>query len=82
MPDAAALHADDHGHAHHAHHPALQHHFQTLQQQAEASTLGMWIFLVTEVMFFGGLFMAYLVYRHAAEGGGAFVKKAGVPLYR
>jgi cytochrome c oxidase subunit 3 len=63
LPDAAALHAEPHGHAHHAHHPALQHHFQTLQQQAEASTLGMWIFLVTEVMFFGGLFMAYLLYR-------------------
>src|SRR6185437_4490570 len=37
--------------------------FQTMQQQAEASTLGMWLFLVTEVMFFGGLFMAYLLYR-------------------
>ena len=36
-------------------HPALQHHFQTLDQQHEAATLGMWVFLVTEVMFFGGL---------------------------
>ena len=45
------------------HHPALQHHFDTLEQQHEAATLGMWIFLVTEVMFFGGLFMAYLLYR-------------------
>ena len=35
-------------------------------QQAEASTLGMWVFLVTEIMFFGGLFMAYLVYRSAS----------------
>ena len=34
-----------------------------MAQQAEASTLGMWVFLVTEIMFFGGLFMAYLVYR-------------------
>ncbi len=34
-----------------------------MAQQAEASTLGMWIFLVTEVMFFGGLFTAYLIYR-------------------
>ena len=34
-----------------------------MEQQAEASTLGMWVFLVTEIMFFGGLFMAYLVYR-------------------
>jgi cytochrome c oxidase subunit 3 len=53
-----------HGHGHaHAHHPKLQHHFYTMEQQLEASTLGMWIFLVTEIMFFGGLFMAYLVYR-------------------
>jgi cytochrome c oxidase subunit III len=68
LPDATALHAGDHGHdpghAHaHAHHPAQQHHFQTMEQQAEAATLGMWIFLVTEVMFFGGLFTTYLLYR-------------------
>ena len=53
----------------HAHHPALQHHFDDMEQQAEASTLGMWVFLVTEIMFFGGLFMAYLVYRHAQPLG-------------
>jgi cytochrome c oxidase subunit 3 len=46
-----------------AHHPKLQHHFYTMAQQLEASILGMWVFLVTEIMFFGGLFMAYLVYR-------------------
>ena len=65
MPNGVAVHADPHGAADHAHahHPALQHHFQTLDQQHEASTLGMWIFLVTEVMFFGGLLMAYLLYR-------------------
>jgi cytochrome c oxidase subunit III len=34
-----------------------------MDQQLEASTLGMWVFLVTEIMFFGGLFMAYIVYR-------------------
>jgi len=60
LPDGLAAHADLHGHAHH---PALQHHFQTLDQQHEAATLGMWVFLVTEVMFFGGLLMAYLIYR-------------------
>ncbi|MBA2302224.1 MAG: cytochrome c oxidase subunit 3 family protein [Acidobacteria bacterium] len=38
-------------------------------QQAEASTLGMWVFLVTEIMFFGGLFMAYIVYRHQSPEG-------------
>ena len=37
-----------------------------MEQQAEASTLGMWVFLVTEIMFFGGLFMAYIVYRSAS----------------
>ena len=46
-----------------AHHPALQHHFDDMEQQREASSLGMWVFLMTEVMFFGGLFLAYLVYR-------------------
>ena len=42
---------------------ALREQFETPGQQKEASTLGMWIFLVTEVMFFGGLFLAYMVYR-------------------
>jgi cytochrome c oxidase subunit 3 len=46
-------------------HPKLQHHFNDMAQQLEASTLGMWVFLVTEIMFFGGLFMAYVVYRTA-----------------
>src|SRR5687767_1802473 len=50
---------------HGSHHPRLQHHFYNMEQQLEASTLGMWVFLVTEIMFFGGLFMAYLMYRWA-----------------
>ncbi len=49
------------GHA--SHHPALQHHFDTLEQQKESSSLGMWMFLVTEVLFFGGLFTTYVLYR-------------------
>jgi len=48
----------------HPHHPKLQHHFDDMEQQAEASTLGMWVFLVTEIMFFGGLFLAYMIYRY------------------
>jgi cytochrome c oxidase subunit III len=56
-------------HAEFAHHPKLQHHFDDMDQQAEASTLGMWVFLVTEIMFFGGLFMAYIVYRSASPEG-------------
>ena len=47
----------------HGHSSALAHHFDSLEQQKEASTLGMWLFLVQEVMFFGGLFMTYLLYR-------------------
>ena len=47
----------------HAHDPALLHHFAEPQQQRDAASLGMWIFLATEVMFFGGLFCAYLIYR-------------------
>jgi len=57
----AVAHAEAHGHA--VHHQALQHHFETMQQQKEASTLGMWVFLLTEVLFFGGLFFAYMLYR-------------------
>jgi cytochrome c oxidase subunit 3 len=59
LPNGAAAAHADHGH----HHPALQHHFDDLEQQHEASTLGMWLFLVTEVMFFGGLLLAYTLYR-------------------
>jgi cytochrome c oxidase subunit 3 len=48
---------------HEASHPALQHHFENMEQQREAGTLGMWVFLVTEIMFFGGMFLAYTLYR-------------------
>jgi len=44
-------------------HPFLQHHFEDLGQQHEASTLGMWFFLTTEILFFGGVLLAYWVYR-------------------
>ena len=48
----------------HAAHGPLVHHFADLDQQKDASTLGMWIFLVTEIMFFGGFFAAYAIYRY------------------
>jgi cytochrome c oxidase subunit III len=48
----------------HSAHPALQHHFENMEQQREAGTLGMWVFLVTEIMFFGGMFLAYTLYRY------------------
>jgi cytochrome c oxidase subunit III len=41
----------------------LAHHFATLEQQRDSAKLGLWIFLVTEVLLFGGLFVAYAVYR-------------------
>lgn len=44
-------------------HPGLAHHFDTYPQQREAASLGMWLFLVTEIMFFGGFFLAYVIYR-------------------
>lgn len=49
-------------------HPGLAHHFDSYEQQREASTLGVWLFIVQEIMFFGGLFMAYIVYRSAHAG--------------
>lgn len=42
---------------------ALAHHFDDLEQQKESDTLGMWLFLGTEIMLFGGLFLGYAVYR-------------------
>jgi cytochrome c oxidase subunit 3 len=47
----------------HEHHPELRHHFADMGQQQNSATLGMWLFLVTEIMFFGGMFCAYLIYR-------------------
>jgi cytochrome c oxidase subunit 3 len=41
----------------------LAHHFESLEQQHHANVLGMWLFLATEVLVFGGLFGAYTVYR-------------------
>jgi len=66
MPDAASssLHGEDAVLAGgHVHSPGLRHHFEDMDQQQEAGSLGMWIFLVTEIMFFGGVFAAYAVYR-------------------
>lgn len=62
MSDSPALHAppDTWAPPHRGH---VAHHFATAQQQFDAGKLGMWIFLVTEILFFGGLFCAYAVYR-------------------
>ncbi|HEY3500293.1 MAG TPA: cytochrome c oxidase subunit 3 family protein [Polyangiaceae bacterium] len=68
VPPAAAHAAHDHdhggdGHHHNAEYPFLAHHFDTPSQQFEAGKLGIWLFLLTEVLFFAGLFCAYTVYR-------------------
>ncbi len=46
-----------------AHQPGLAHHFESYEQQKESSFLGMWLFLAQEIMFFGTIFVAYVVYR-------------------
>lgn len=48
--------------SHNTHDPYLAHHFEDRQQQDESHTLGLWVFLATEIMFFGGLFLAFTVY--------------------
>jgi cytochrome c oxidase subunit 3 len=47
----------------HGHHPVQYHQFEDMEQQNEAYIVGMWSFLVTEIMFFGGLFLAYSIFR-------------------
>lgn len=49
---------------HHEHPPYQRHHFETIGQQNDATNFAMWLFLLTEIMFFGGLFMAYLILRN------------------
>jgi cytochrome c oxidase subunit 3 len=59
---AIAHGAPEHGHE--AHPAYLRHHFENVDQQADAAGFAMWLFLLTEVMFFGGMFTAYLIYRN------------------
>ena len=62
MPHETAAHEhEEHGHVFV---PQHRHHFETEEQQREAGSFGMWLFLLTEIMFFGGLFFAYLLYRN------------------
>ena len=56
-------HGDAHA-GHGAHRPHLAHHFDTPDQQYGSAKLGMWLFLGTEILMFGGLFCAYSIYRH------------------
>ena len=51
----------------------LAHHFETMEQQHRAALLGMWMFLITEVLLFGGVFLGYVVYRtHGKAANDAF----------
>ncbi len=59
-PDATG-HDEHHGH----HDPYLAHHFETKKQQFMSAKLGMWVFLATEILMFGGLFVAYGVYHES-----------------
>src|SRR4051794_15606973 len=55
--------AHGHGDGHHGHPPEQMHQFEDMAQQNECYVVGMWTFLVTEIMFFGALFIAYSTYR-------------------
>lgn len=62
LPETDEAHGHGHGHDH-DHPPFLAHHFDTPEQQFDSGKLGMWLFLVTEILFFGGLFCAYAIFR-------------------
>lgn len=59
MESAAAHGHDDHGH----HDPTLAHHFEDHTHQFDTGKVGIWLFLGQELLFFGGLFCAYSIYR-------------------
>lgn len=53
-----------HDHDEHTEHPEYhRHHYDDMDQQNDAASLGMWLFMLTEVMFFGGFFLGYSIYR-------------------
>lgn len=64
MDSVLATPLDEHTEHEHVSLPQLRHHFETEEQQREAGSFGMWLFLLTEIMFFGGMFFAYLLYRN------------------
>ena len=63
------------------HDPNLAHHFEDLDQQRTSATLGMWAFLGTEVMFFGGLIGAFLVYRFTSPDVFGVASKYGLNVW-
>ena len=57
MSDSATVVHEEHSHEHHD--SSLQHHFATYEQQMDAGKIGMWLFLATEILLFGGLFVGF-----------------------
>lgn len=51
-------------HTEHEHPPYQRHHFASMEQQVDTTNFAMWLFLLTEIMFFGGLFTAYMIFRN------------------
>jgi cytochrome c oxidase subunit III len=49
--------------------PALHHQFEDIEQQRDAGNFGMWVFLATEMLFFGGVFTCYIIYRSLYYSG-------------
>ncbi len=64
MSESTAIANGAVGDVHHEHPSYQRHHFETVSQQFDATNFAMWLFLLTEVMFFGGLFVSYLIMRN------------------
>lgn len=64
MSDSTVIAYDAQAGEEHEHPSYQRHHFETIGQQNDATNFAMWLFLLTEIMFFGGLFTAYLIYRN------------------
>jgi cytochrome c oxidase subunit III len=65
MNRSLSTEVDQYGEHHSEHDPRLQHHFATFEQQFDATKIGMWLFLATEVLLFGGLFVGFAMQQAA-----------------
>src|ERR687894_1782974 len=65
MNQSLSTEVDTHGEHHAEHDSRLQHHFATFEQQFDATKIGMWLFLATEVLMFGGLFVGFALQQAA-----------------
>jgi cytochrome c oxidase subunit 3 len=65
MNHSLSTEVDRHGEHHGEHDSRLQHHFATFEQQFDASKIGMWLFLATEILMFGGLFVGFALQQSA-----------------